>query len=103
VQPASEGALRTRVYIDGYNLYYGCLKNTADKWLDLRALAMRVLANVPYERNGEPVSHELCAPAIKYFTAPILSAFARADDSVVCQSQYHAALRGHLGGIECCV
>ena len=28
------GALRTRLYVDGYNLYYGCLKNTADKWLD---------------------------------------------------------------------
>lgn len=27
--------LRTRVYIDGYNLYYGCLKGTPYKWLDL--------------------------------------------------------------------
>jgi len=98
MQQVSEGALRTRVYIDGYNLYYGCLKNTADKWLDLRALATHILGNVPYERNGESVRYSLCAPAIKYFTAPILSAFARADDSVVCQSQYHAALRGHLGG-----
>ena len=35
MRPAGEGALRTRVYVDGYNLYYGCLKNTADKWLDL--------------------------------------------------------------------
>lgn len=30
--------LRTRVYIDGYNLYYGCLKGTAYKWLDLHVL-----------------------------------------------------------------
>jgi 6-hydroxy-3-succinoylpyridine 3-monooxygenase len=97
VRPASEGALRTRVYIDGYNLYYGCLKNTADKWLDLQALIARVLANVPYERSGEPVSYEFRAPAIKYFTAPILSSFARSEDSVACQSQYLTALRGHLG------
>ena len=97
MRPASEGALRTRVYIDGYNLYYGCLKNTADKWLDLQALVVRVLANVPYERNGEPVSYEFRAPAIKYFTAPILSSFARSEDSVACQSQYLTALRGHLG------
>jgi len=97
VRPASEGALRTRVYVDGYNLYYGCLKNTADKWLDLRALVVRLLANVPYERSGERVNYEFCAPTIKYFTAPILSAFARSNDSVICQSQYHAALRGHLG------
>jgi 6-hydroxy-3-succinoylpyridine 3-monooxygenase len=92
VRPASEGALRTRVYVDGYNLYYGCLKNTADKWLDMRALVERVLANVPYERSGEPVSYEFRTPAIKYFTAPILSSF-----SVACQAQYHTALRGHLG------
>ncbi len=84
MRPENEGALRTRVYVDGYNLYYGCLKNTADKWLDLRALVERVLANVPYERSGEPVSYEFCAPAIKYFTAPILSSFARSEDSVAC-------------------
>ena len=97
VWPASEGAFRTRVYVDGYNLYYGCLKNTADKWLDLRALVVRVLANVPYERSGERVSYEFRTPAIKYFTAPILSSFARSEDSVTCQSQYYTALRGHLG------
>jgi 6-hydroxy-3-succinoylpyridine 3-monooxygenase len=97
VRSACAGALRTRVYIDGYNLYYGCLKNTLDKWLDLRALVVRILDNLPYERNGERISYEFCAPAIKYFTAPILSSFARSADSVACQSQYHAALRGHLG------
>ncbi|MGO6733418.1 6-hydroxy-3-succinoylpyridine hydroxylase, partial [Rhizobium ruizarguesonis] len=31
-------ALRTRVYIDGYNLYYGCLRKTAFKWLDVLTL-----------------------------------------------------------------
>jgi 6-hydroxy-3-succinoylpyridine 3-monooxygenase len=97
VPPATEGAVRTRVYVDGYNLYYGCLKNTADKWLDLRALVARILANVPYEQGGERVAHELCIPAVKYFTAPILSSFARSEDSVPCQAQYHTALRGHLG------
>ena len=97
MRPGSQGALRTRVYVDGYNLYYGCLKGTADKWLDLLALITRVLANVPYERSGEPVSYRFCTPAIKYFTAPILNAFARSADSVACQSQYHAALKGHLG------
>lgn len=94
---ANEGALRTRVYVDGYNLYYGCLKNTADKWLDLRALTARILSNVQYERGGQAVRYTLRVPGIKYFTAPILSAFARSDDSVECQSQYLSALRGHLG------
>ena len=26
--------MRTRVYVDGLNLYYGALKDTAFKWLD---------------------------------------------------------------------
>lgn len=30
--------MRTNVYIDGFNLYYGCLKGTPHKWLNLEAL-----------------------------------------------------------------
>ena len=89
--------LRTRLYVDGYNLYYGCLKNTPHKWLDPLALVERILPSVLHEQNGVPTRWEFCTPAVKYFTAPILSAFARAEDSVLCQSQYHAALRGQLG------
>src|SRR4051812_32209991 len=92
-----EGALRTRVYIDGYDPYYGCLKRTAHKWLDVFALVQHILATVLYEQNGVPAHTEFCTPAIKYFTAPILNSFARSRDSVSCQSQYHKALRGHLG------
>ena len=90
-------ALRTRVYVDGYNLYYGCLKNTPHKWLDPLTLIERILPSVLYERKGIPVHSVFCTPAIKYFTASILSAFARSEDSVACQVQYHAALRGQLG------
>jgi 6-hydroxy-3-succinoylpyridine 3-monooxygenase len=98
MEPGSKDvALRTRVYVDGYNLYYGCLKNTPHKWLDPYALIARVLPSVLYELDGVPVRSELRAPAIKYFTSPILSSFARSADSVACQSQYHAALRAHLG------
>lgn len=31
--------LKTIVYVDGFNLYFGCLKNTAYRWLDLWAFA----------------------------------------------------------------
>ncbi len=96
--PKTDGSvLRTRLYVDGYNLCYGCLKNTPHKWLDPFALVERILPSVLYERNGIPTRSESCTPAIKYFTAPILSSFARAEDSVACQSQYHTALRGQLG------
>src|SRR5262245_6432578 len=90
-------ALRTRIYIDGYNLYYGCLKRTPYKWLDLYALFNGVLTSVLYEKDGVPVQFELAPLAIKYFTAPILKHFARSDDSVACQARYHNALCGHLG------
>ena len=33
----------TIVYIDGFNLYYGALRGTPFKWLDVRALCARML------------------------------------------------------------
>ena len=36
---------RVRVYIDGFNLYYGCLKRTPYKWLHLGQLCIRMLPN----------------------------------------------------------
>lgn len=50
---------RARVYIDGYNLYYGLLKGTSYKWLDLNKFA-RSLVRDDFE-----------IVAVRYFTAPI--------------------------------
>lgn len=50
---------RVIAYIDGYNLYYGLIKGTSYKWLDLVALARSFLRP----------DQELVA--VKYFTAPI--------------------------------
>lgn len=92
---SNPAALRTRIYVDGYNLYYGCLKRTPYKWLDLGHLFDQVLNGIIV--NGVPLNIALATPAIKYFTAPILKNFAKAKDSVSSQAQYHHALRGHLG------
>lgn len=35
--------MRTRVYVDGYNLYYACLKGTAHKWLNIYDLVVKQL------------------------------------------------------------
>jgi hypothetical protein len=51
--------LKTNVYIDGFNLYYGCLKGTAFKWLDLAQLSARLL----------PTNYQL--NRILYFTARV--------------------------------
>ena len=35
--------VKTRVYVDGFNLYYGALKGTSFKWLDLVRLSRLLL------------------------------------------------------------
>ena len=49
---------RTFVYVDGFNLYYGCLKHKPFKWLDLDALCRLLLPQNDVQR-------------IKYFTARV--------------------------------
>lgn len=51
--------MRTYIYVDGFNLYYGALKGTPWKWLDLVALFQRIL---------QP--HHLIV-SVKYYTARI--------------------------------
>ena len=51
--------MRTNAYIDGFNLYYGALKGTAFKCLDLGMLIRLVLVH----------KHDIAC--IKYFTAKV--------------------------------
>ena len=52
--------MRTAVYVDGFNLYFGLLKRTPYKWLDLQRLFESVLT-----RNQ--------VTSIRYFTARVLA------------------------------
>ncbi len=75
---------RTAVYIDGYNLYYGCLRGTGHKWLDIVALFEHIIT-VQYPRSS--------VDAVKLFTAHALAKFAtHGHDSVIAQQHYHRAL-----------
>lgn len=86
--------LRTRVYVDGSNFYYGCLKGTCYKWLDLyRLFAHEVLPSILVQRAGVPCRCERLPEAIQYFTARIIEMAAKAADSVSSQARYHSALR----------
>ncbi len=49
---------RTNVYIDGFNLFYGALKGSRYKWLDLEALCHQLLPKDSIHR-------------IRYFTAKV--------------------------------
>lgn len=62
-------SLRTFVYVDGFNLYYGALRKTAFKWLDLEKLCNNVLKTTPIT-------------AIKYFTARVAARPNDPDQSV---------------------
>jgi uncharacterized LabA/DUF88 family protein len=58
-QPFSkESSVRVRAYVDGFNLYYGSLKGTPFKWLDLLALAQAMAPGHSIE-------------GIRYFTARV--------------------------------
>ncbi|MFJ4258881.1 6-hydroxy-3-succinoylpyridine 3-monooxygenase [Pseudomonas monteilii] len=96
--------LRTRIYVDGYNFYYGCLRGTPYKWLDLLLLfEKRILpCAMVLDSHGQiRVSRLLQSPSIKYFTAKIIESVARAGDSVSSQARYHTALHKlHAGRVE---
>ncbi len=51
--------MRTIIYIDGFNLYYGCLKDSQYRWLDIKKLFSHILKN----------NHEI--EKIRYFTARV--------------------------------
>jgi uncharacterized LabA/DUF88 family protein len=78
---------RTTIYIDGFNLYYGCLKRTPYKWLDLKALFINLLES----------SHNV--QKIKYYTAPISSRDGN-EASRFRQKYYLQALENYIPEIE---
>jgi uncharacterized LabA/DUF88 family protein len=79
--------IRTAVYIDGFNLYYGAVRNTPYKWLDLRRMAELVA----------PHDHRI--DVLKYFTAHVKPT--RTDPTAdQRQKLYLTALRAHRPDIS---
>lgn len=74
--------MRTIVYVDGYNLYYGLLRKTKLKWLDLFAL---------FRDHALDSSAELLQ--VRYYTAPVLGRMCDNPDSPQRQRRYLQALR----------
>ncbi len=71
-------AMGTNVYIDGFNLYYGCLKGSSYRWLDVEALCAVLL---PKDEINQ----------VRYFTARI-SARSGSDQGPAHQDAYLRAL-----------
>lgn len=72
-------SMRTCVYVDGFNLYYGCLRGTAYKWLNLVELCKALL----------PQNEIL---TIKYCTAQV-SALPHDPGAPMRQQMYFRALK----------
>lgn len=79
--------MRTIIYIDGFNLYYGSLIRTSYKWLDIEALCKNILQS----------HHQIIS--IKYFTAKIRheKGDKRQPER---QNIYLRALNAHISNIE---
>lgn len=79
--------LRTAIYIDGFNLYYGCLKDTEYRWLDLKKLCENIL-----QPHNQIVT-------IKYFTAYV-SARGSNQEKPIRQQIYVRALKHSIAELE---
>lgn len=74
--------MRTIVYVDGYNLYYGLLRRSSYKWLDLFSL----FQNHVLDKDAEVIE-------VRYYTAPVLGKLCDDPDSIHRQRAYLQALR----------
>lgn len=74
--------MRTYIYIDGFNFYYGAVKDTPYKWLDLKELFENLLDS----------SHQIIS--IKYFTAIVTGKID--PDQPIRQKTYLRALKKYI-------
>lgn len=74
--------MRTIVYVDGYNLYYGLLRNSLYKWLDLFSL----FQNNVLDKTTEVIE-------VRYYTAPVTPKMSDDPESSQRQRIYLEALR----------
>ena len=74
--------MKTIVYVDGYNLYYGLLRRSAFKWLDL----YRLFQDHALGQNAEVLE-------VRYYTAPVLGRMSDDPESSQRQRTYLQALR----------
>lgn len=74
--------MRTIVFVDGYNLYYGMLRRSPYKWLDLFALF-----------HDHALDHDAGVIEVRYYTAPVLGKMCDDPESPQRQRTYLQALR----------
>lgn len=78
--------MKTIVYVDGLNLYYGALRGTAFKWLDLYALFREHVLESATELEQ-----------VRYYTAPVKGSTSDDPASPQRQQLYLRALKAYRG------
>ena len=79
--------MRTHIYIDGFNFYYGAVRGTPYKWLDFKTLFTKIL---------KPHHEILC---IKYFTA-LVSDTPQDPTKSIRQETFLRALKAYIPELE---
>lgn len=80
--------MKTIVYVDGYNFYYGRLKNTPYKWLDFYHLFDRHII--------KPIEPRATLLQVKFFTSDIQARFSSSgQQAVMNQSHYLGAIKAY--------
>ncbi|MEM5787432.1 MAG: NYN domain-containing protein [Syntrophobacteraceae bacterium] len=79
--------MRTYIYIDGFNFYYGAVKGTAFKWLDFKEFFTYILKS----------HHQILS--IKYFTA-MVSATPQDPGKPIRQETYIRAIESYIPEME---
>lgn len=86
--------MKVIVYVDGFNLYYGALKHSPYKWLDIHKFFSQnaLKSQIP----------KISRLTVKFYTADIKSNFSRLGaKSSAAQQAYHRALESpHTGDVE---
>ena len=77
--------MKTIVYVDGLNLYYGSLRGTVFKWLDLYSLFCSCIL------DGAEVEQ------VRYYTAPAKASSSDDPESPARQQRYLRALKAYHG------
>lgn len=71
--------MKANVYVDGFNLYYGCIRNTPYHWLDIAKMCQMLLP-------GDQIQ------SIKYFTA-LVTPRPNDPEKLIRQKKYLRALK----------
>ncbi len=84
--------MKTIVYIDGFNFFYGRLSKTSYKWLDLCKFSDEVctLLGEPYTNHSDPL--------IRFYTSPIKRAFSTSPETAPRNQQDYIVALKHACG-----